>query len=131
MYNKYRNQKVKYKGITFDSKAEFEFYLYLQSEGHKDIVLQPKFELQPKFRDNTGTLNRAITYTADFQINNIVYDVKGMETDVFKIKKKLFKYKFPELELKLVVKAPKYYGKPFVEIEELKKIRKERKKRAD
>lgn len=128
--SKYKNKKAEYDGIKFDSKLEMDFYLHLMAKGYKDIILQPKFELQPKFRDNTGTLNRAITYIADFQIGNVVYDVKGMETTDFKIKKKLFKYKYPELELKLVCKAPKYAGGGWVTIEELKKIRKN-KKRAD
>jgi hypothetical protein len=33
---------------------------------------------------------RAITYTADFVIGNIVIDVKGFETDEFKRTKKMF-----------------------------------------
>jgi hypothetical protein len=32
----------------------------------------------------------------------IVEDVKGMETDVFKLKRKLFEYKYPEMELKII-----------------------------
>ena len=32
----------------------------------------------------------------------IVEDVKGMETKEFKIKRKLFEYKYPDLELKLI-----------------------------
>jgi len=44
---------------------------------------------------------------ADFVIVNNdgttdVVDVKGFETQVFKIKKKLFEYKYPELSLKVV-----------------------------
>ena len=32
----------------------------------------------------------------------IVEDAKGMETKEFKIKRKLFEYKYPDLELKLI-----------------------------
>jgi len=32
----------------------------------------------------------------------IVEDVKGMQTDVFKIKHKLFEKKYPELELRII-----------------------------
>ena len=73
----------------------------------KDIQLQVKYELQPSFKKN-GETYRAITYIADFVYKNmknnaiIVEDTKGYETEVFKIKRKLFEYKFPEYELKII-----------------------------
>ena len=33
---------------------------------------------------------------------HIVEDVKGIETEVFKLKKKLFEYKYKDLEIKIV-----------------------------
>ena len=125
--NKYGNKKVIHKGIKFDSKMERDYYITLISEGWKPI-LQPKFVLQEKFRDNKGNSIRAITYIGDFQIKDKVIDVKGMETPAFKIKKKLFMKKFPELSLAVVARAPKYCGKSWIELGELVKIRKERKK---
>ena len=66
--NKYNNKKVIYDGITFDSEMEKEFYLALLKKYKKDeIKVQPKFELQQSFRDRENKLQRAITYTADFQ----------------------------------------------------------------
>lgn len=110
MMNKYRNQKVVIDGIRFDSKAEGNRYKELKMlEKNKYItglVLQPKFELQEKYKNNKGESIRAIVYKADFMYKEngkvIVEDVKGMETKEFKLKKKLFEYKYPEVEFKLI-----------------------------
>ncbi|WP_249323475.1 DUF1064 domain-containing protein [Wansuia hejianensis] len=108
--NKYRNIKTQVDGITFDSKKEAEYYCKLkllkQAGEIKDFGLQPRYELQPTFRKN-GTTYRAITYVADFIITNLdgtteVVDIKGVETQVFKIKQKLFEYMYPDLSLKVI-----------------------------
>ena len=71
----------------------------------QNLELQPHFLLQEAFKKN-GRTYRKIEYIADFKyIENgqvIVEDVKGMETKEFKIKRKLFEYKYPNLELKIV-----------------------------
>ena len=108
--SKYRNKKVTVDGIKFDSQKEAEYYCKLKSLKQageiKDFGLQPRYELQPAFEKN-GKKYRAITYIADFVIVNNdgtteVVDVKGVETQVFKIKQKLFEYKYPDLTLKIV-----------------------------
>lgn len=108
--NKYNNQKTIIDGITFDSKMEAKYYntlKLLQEAGEiRDFGLQPKYELQPAF-EKGGKKYRPITYIADFVIVNNdgtteVVDVKGVETQVFKIKKKMFEYQYPDLELKIV-----------------------------
>lgn len=108
--NKYGNVKTEVDGIKFDSKKEAEYYCQLkllkQAGEIKDFGLQPRYELQPTFRKN-GTTHRSITYVADFIIDNNdgtteIVDIKGMETQVFKIKKKMFEYKYPDLNLKIV-----------------------------
>lgn len=108
--NKYNNKKTIVDGIEFDSKKEAEYYQklkFLKRAGEiKDFGLQPRYELQPKFSKN-GKTYRAITYIADFVIDNTdgttdVVDVKGIETQVFKIKKKLFEHKYPDLSLKVI-----------------------------
>lgn len=73
-------------------------YLYLKKViGKENFTLQPEFVLQDKFRLD-GKAIRAIKYVADFLVkdgdNDIVVDAKGMTTPVFKLKEKLFKYKF-------------------------------------
>lgn len=68
--NKYRNRKTIVDRITFDSKAEANRYIelkMLEKSGYiKQLKLQPKFELQPKYKNNKGETIRAITYKADF-----------------------------------------------------------------
>jgi len=97
---KYKNKKVIVDDVKFDSKMEANFHNYLKMKFRDcEIVLQPKFVLQPTFKNNKNETVRSISYKADFQIGDIVIDVKGFETKDFIIKKKLFMYKYPELKL--------------------------------
>lgn len=107
--SKYQNKKVTYNDIQFDSIREKNRYIQLkmlEKAGEiKDLELQKTFTLQPSFKKN-GTTYRAITYKADFVYldlrtnKNIVEDTKGFKTEVYKIKKKLFEYNYPDLEIK-------------------------------
>lgn len=107
--NKYRNKKVQIDMYVFDSIAESRRYkelVLLQRAGKiSELQLQPKFLLQESFRKN-GKTYRKIEYIADFMYeeNNkiIVEDVKGKETEVFKLKHKLFEKKYPALELRII-----------------------------
>ena len=102
--NKYGNRKTIIHGIKFDSKKEGLYYLGLKSRllrgEFEKMELQPKIELQAKFRyKNKGI--RAINYVADFLLyhndGTIEYiDVKGMETQTFKMKWKMVKNKFKD-----------------------------------
>jgi hypothetical protein len=126
--NKYNNKKVKFMGKSFDSQMEAGYYEYLLNFYPQDLIeLHPVFELQPSFIYDDSSI-RPITYEADFKIGSRVYDVKGMCTDVFKIKAKLFKYKYPLLELILITKAPKYTNQTWISVEELDKLKSKRKK---
>lgn len=100
--SKYGNRKTMLFNIIFDSKAEAKFYLYLLSKFKKnDIVLQPEFILQERFTDDSGNMIRQIKYIADFYIKSLdVYiDCKGMQTQVFKLKVKMFRLKYPDIAL--------------------------------
>lgn len=107
--NKYKNKKVIVDDYIFDSIQESRRYkelkLLLRAGQIQDLELQPHFLLQESFKKN-GKTYRKIEYIADFQYNEngktIVEDVKGLQTDVFKIKHKLFEKKYPELELKII-----------------------------
>ena len=98
---KYHNQKTTIDGIVFDSKKEAKRYTVLRSlqEGGyiRGLELQVPFELVPK-----GNGERAVKYIADFTYYDIekqvsiVEDVKGYKTDVYKLKRKLFKWRYPE-----------------------------------
>lgn len=101
--NKYKNKKVIYDGIKFDSKKEMAFYVklkLLEEKGIiKDLELQKSFELQPSFKLN-GKTYKKITYRADFSYVSIednkmhIVDTKGFRTEVYKLKKKMFAYKY-------------------------------------
>lgn len=98
--NKYKNKKVEVYGHKFDSKLEKNIYLKLlelQKQHDFAFRLQPKYELESKFKLE-GKCFRAIDYIADFEIciNGKVYviDAKGLETQVFQLKKKLFAKKY-------------------------------------
>lgn len=102
-YTKYHNTKVIYKGIKFDSKRERNRYKELVLLKNAEIIssleLQKKFELQPSYKKNGKTI-RSISYIADFYYYDnvkrqyVVEDTKGVKTDVYKIKKKMFEYKY-------------------------------------
>ena len=107
--NKYKNKKIQVDMHVFDSIAESERYkkLALLEEAGKieNLQLQPRFILQDSFKKN-GKTYRKIEYVADFMYKEngqvIVEDVKGIQTDVFKLKHKLFEKKYPELELRII-----------------------------
>lgn len=107
--NKYRNKKVIVDEKKFDSKREGNRYKELKllerAEKIKDLELQPRFLLQDSFKKNGRTF-RKIEYVADFKyIENgktIVEDVKGIQTDVFKLKHKIFEKVYPDLELRII-----------------------------
>lgn len=107
--NKYRNKKVQVDMYVFDSIAESRRYKelkLLERVGKiQNLELQPHFLLQEAFKKNGRTF-RKIEYIADFKyIENgktIVEDVKGIQTDVFKLKHKLFEKKYPDLELRII-----------------------------
>lgn len=107
--NKYRNKKVIVDDYIFDSIQESKRYkelkLLLRAGKIQDLKLQPHFLLQDSFKKN-GKTYRKIEYIADFKYKEngktIVEDVKGIQTDVFKIKHKLFEKKYPDLELRII-----------------------------
>lgn len=102
--SKYHNQKVEVSGKTFDSKKESKDWLRLKSMADsgliKNLRCQVPFELQPKYITRDGRKIRPITYIADFVYERddtkYVQDSKGMRTDVYKIKRKMFEYKYPD-----------------------------------
>ena len=102
--SKYHAQKVEVDGIKFDSKKESrqwkELCMLEASGGISNLRRQVSFELQPKYTNNKGEHIRAINYVADFVYEKdgktYVQDTKGIRTDVFKLKKKLFEAKFKD-----------------------------------
>ena len=104
---KYNNRKVEIDGHKFDSKLEAQYYEFLKHKKAtgkiKDFSLQPRYTLQETFKRD-GKTYRSITYIADFEVlhndgSTQVIDVKGMMTDVFKIKAKMFTKLYGKLYL--------------------------------
>lgn len=105
-YSKYRNKRLVIDGFKFDSQKEANYFLYLKSEHDagrlKNVTMQPEFVLQNSFKDRNGKTHRKIKYIADFLIEypdgrKEIIDVKGFKTEIYKLKKKLFLFKNPNL----------------------------------
>lgn len=106
--SKYKNKKavriVNNEQVKFDSQKEARHYdkLYLRLKAGQisELTLQPKYDLIPTVNWNGKTL-RKITYSADFRYKEngktYVIDVKGMLTDVYKIKMRLFVMQNPDV----------------------------------
>ena len=117
--SKYKNKKVEYDGILFDSKKEKDRYVFLkEAERNGEIKFlrrQMKFELIPSIKEEyevqlktkTKTKERTvqlpITYTCDFAYikdgKEVIEDVKSSPKmaaldKTFLIKEKLFRWKF-------------------------------------
>ena len=91
---KYRNRKTVVDGITFDSKAEADFYSQLRLRERLGEVDSIKLQV-PHILTVNGQL--IATYRSDFEFNDIhskkyrVIDVKGVQTPEFKLKRKLMR----------------------------------------
>ena len=119
MASKYHNEKVVVDGIKFDSKREAKRYQQLKlMEKAYDIVnlkRQVKYELIPAQYIDGKCVERAMTYTSDFEYDvlkdlrqksvmvdpraktigeHVVEDCKGHRTEVYKIKKKMMLYRY-------------------------------------
>jgi predicted nuclease of restriction endonuclease-like RecB superfamily len=106
---KYKAIRTEIDGIKFDSKAEAEYYLYLLQE--KRLGLIDKIEVHPKIY----LTDARILYISDFLITEgdkkYYIDIKGMQTPVFRLKLKLWKF-YGAGELRLIKKS----GNRFIEI---------------
>lgn len=95
--SKYRNKKVTFNGIKFDSKKECKRYqelLLLERAGQiSDLQRQVRFELIPSQRIDGKVVERAVYYVADFVYEEkgqkVVEDTKGIRTADYIIKRKL------------------------------------------
>lgn len=104
--SKYGNRKVETPDGTFDSVKEFsrwqELKLLQRAGEIHDLQRQVPFVLIPTQKDERGkVVERELKYIADFvYLANdgtgwcrVVEDVKGMKTEVYRIKKKLMLYR--------------------------------------
>lgn len=99
--NKYKNKKKTVDNIVFDSTNEANRYcelkLLLWAGEISDLELQPAFDLKLNKKQKRF-------YIADFKYFDkkkqkyVVEDVKGVKTDVYKLKKVRFLELYPEFE---------------------------------
>lgn len=122
-------------GIVFDSILEMKYYrdvlCPLVESG--DVVryeLQKPYELQPKFTHD-HKLVRPIVYVADFYMvfkdgHEIVIDTKGCPDSIALLKRKLFWYKFPDVDYQWMTYVKKFGG--WITYDECKRLRAEAKR---
>lgn len=99
--SKYHAKRTSVDGITFDSKREADRYLVLKSMEEdgtiEDLRRQVRYELVPAF-DVDGKHYRPVCYVADFTYrengHEVIEDVKGVVTDVYRLKRKLVAYRY-------------------------------------
>ena len=100
--HKYNAQKTKVNGHTFDSKAESEYFgllkLKIRAGEIKYIDVHPVVSLPGGIRWKLDFF----IYYPDGKIEAI--DIKGFETQVFKMKQKLFNQFHPLAPLKVITK---------------------------
>lgn len=103
--NKYKAIKVTDDGITFDSKAEHRRYcelkLFVKAGEIEGLVVHPKFQAIVNEK-------KVCVVELDFQYmdllrKQLVYeDVKGVYTPVSRLKHKLLKALFPDIDLRIL-----------------------------
>ena len=129
-------QKRTYKGIVFDSILEMKYYrdVICPLEESGDIVfceLQKPYELQTKFVHDNKTV-QPIKYVADFFVRykdgrEEVIDTKGYPDQTALLKRKLFWFRYPDVNYKWITYAKKFGG--WIDYEEYKHLRREEKKK--
>ena len=110
--SKYKNIKQYHDGIKFDSIKEAGRYVQLklmEKQGLiKNLIIHPKY----KILDGFEKLDRKfapIHYIADFEYFDVgknkvvVEDVKGFQTLIFRIKRKLFEKRYKNLTIDIIV----------------------------
>lgn len=103
--SKYKNKIARVDGIKFRSQKEADKYLELKLRVRTCDI--KGFSIQPKFILMEGNdLDRAITYAADFVVfhndNTFeILDTKGYEPTQWERTYKMFRLKYPNLELKV------------------------------
>ena len=136
--HKYNARKTVVDGISFDSKAEAEYYIHLKYLQSINVVrsfyLQPVINILPNFKYDGKTI-RKMDYRLDFKIEytdgTVEYiDIKGMATTDAKMKLKLARYFNQDKKITWISRSLKY-GDDFgwIEFDELQKRRREAKRR--
>lgn len=105
-HSKYHAQKTWVDGICFDSKREAEYYTGLKllcRAGELDGYL---YHGRMVVTEGKGSEHRASLYEPDFVLlypdgRYEIVDVKGYKTDVFKLKVKALRERYPRVTIQL------------------------------
>lgn len=100
--SKYKNEPEIVDGIRFPSKKEARRYrelkLLVRAGEIDNLRMQVEYDLIPKMKAPDGSAIRKTSYVADFVYiqdgTEVVEDVKGFKTEVYKLKKKLMYEKY-------------------------------------
>lgn len=103
--HKYNATKKTVDGVTFDSAGEARAFallnLWEKAGAIQNLERQPRYTLMDGYTDATGRAVRAMAYVPDFRFTRdgqtVVVDFKGMKTEAYKLKAKLFRQRYPEL----------------------------------
>lgn len=114
---KYKNKSIVAHGIKWDSQSElarYEELLELEKENQIKKLKPHSKEIcfvlleSCSYKDLEGKVKkqRPITYTPDFVYTmhgvTIAEDVKGMVTDSFRLKAKMFRARYPNIILRII-----------------------------
>lgn len=102
--SKYNSRHVKEDGHTFDSKAEHKRYCELKLLLRSGLIA--KLEVHPSYPIMIGEV-KICNVIFDFRYVHasnqiIIEDVKGRDLPMSRIKRKLFKAKYPDSDLRIL-----------------------------
>lgn len=106
---KFGNRAVVIDGLRFDSAAEGRRYQQLrmlERAGEiQDLRVHPRYVIIDALRVGSRR-EKAIVYEADFAYTEgglpVVEDVKGVETAVFRLKRRLFLQRYPDVVFRVL-----------------------------
>ena len=130
--------KRTYKGVTYDSLTEMQFMQEfiepkIASGEIKRFECQVTYVLQDGFTMKSGEKILPIKYKSDFDVywadgTFTVYDVKGQPSVESLLKRKLFRKRYPDIDLVFICRNLKRGG--WLPYDDLKKIKAKEKKEA-
>ena len=112
-------EKRTFNGIVFDSEMEMKFYVecLMPLVEKKEVIyyeLQKPYVLQDGFYRNNKKV-KAIIYVADFFMRykdgrEIIIDIKGYADSIALLKRKMFWYRYPDVDYRWITYVKKYGG---------------------
>jgi hypothetical protein len=104
--HKYNAVKKEVDGVTFDSAGEARagslLMLWEKAGAISKLERQPRYTLMDGYVDPVGRKVRPMQYVPDFRFiragQTVVVDFKGMKTEAYKLKAKLFRQRYPDLQ---------------------------------